>query len=193
MKRHKAEIVQFQPDVDRILAALAFAISDAVTAGGKPTQYDLLKTLFLADRRHLNEYGRPVSFDNYVAMIHGPVPSCAYDLLKGDPNTLRRHRIERLPWSVQTGPNGKMYFADADISTVDDVLAESDREAIRSANKVIQSLTFGQIRKLTHEDAAYIDAWEDEGERKQFPMSLGLLFESPDFERASELADLTKI
>lgn len=210
MKRHKAEIVKFKPDVERILAALCFAIADRESHGEKPTQYELVKTLFLADRSHLNQFGRPVSFDNYVAMTHGPVATCAYDLLKGSvvqkdmPAStydltkssifiLREHGIHSFPWTVEPDRSDKLYFSNPDISMVGDILAESDKEAIKAANSVIRSLTFSQIRKLTHDDPAYIDAWEEENERKQFPMSFGLFFEAPDFKKARELADITKL
>jgi len=43
------------------------------------TRLDAFKLLYLADRRHLELYGRPISGDKYVAMDNGPVPSRAYD------------------------------------------------------------------------------------------------------------------
>lgn len=193
MIRQKAEVVTFNPDVERILASLVFIITDAEQRGFQPTQYDVVKALFLADRQHLNEFGRPVSFDNYVAMKHGPVPSVAYDILKKEHNTLRKLNLHDLPWKTRNGEGGKIYFHDADASSVGEVLSPSDIKALASANNVIESLSFGQIRKLTHDDPAYIDAWEDDSDRKQFPMSLGLLFEAPDFERAREITDVTKL
>jgi len=39
----------------------------------------LLKLLFLADCRHLAEYGRPIAGGRYVAMSQGPVQSEIYD------------------------------------------------------------------------------------------------------------------
>ena len=56
------------------------------------TQYDIVKSLFLADKAHLNRYGRPITFDNYFAMKDGPVPNLAYNLLKRDNYSLRRLR-----------------------------------------------------------------------------------------------------
>lgn len=193
MKRQKAEVVSFRPDVSRILAAVAYIIGDVESKGWRPTQYDVVKALFLADRQHLNEYGRPVSFDNYVAMKHGPVPSVAYDLLKNEPKTLAKFGLGDLPWKSEPGEQGKVYFHSASTAWTGDILSPSDILALEAASKVIQSLSFGQIRKLTHGDPAYVDAWEDESDLKRFPMSLGLLFEVPDFERARELSDVTKL
>ncbi|MBB4952854.1 putative phage-associated protein [Agrobacterium vitis] len=190
--RKKAEIVNVNPDLERVLASVCYVIFTAQQKSIKPTQYDVVKSLFLADRAHLNKYGRLVSSDRYVAMKHGPVPSTAYNVLKNDRNTLKKYELANLPWESEAGDGGKFYYSNADVGFVDDVLSPSDKVAIEAAVSTVLSLSFGQIRRLTHEDPAYIDAWEDESERKQFPMSLGLLFENPNFERARELSDLSK-
>ncbi|MCF1492334.1 DUF4065 domain-containing protein [Agrobacterium vitis] len=191
--RKKAEVVAVNPDPERVLAAVSYVIFTAQRKSKKPTQYDVVKSLFLADRTHLNKYGRLVSSDRYVAMKHGPVPTTAYNVLKNDGPTLKRYELDHLPWNSEAGDGGKIYYSDPDISSVDEVLSPSDKVAIEDAVSTVLSLSFGQIRRLTHDDPAYIDAWEDESERKQFPMSLGLLFESPNFERARELSDMSKL
>ncbi|MFQ5927096.1 MAG: Panacea domain-containing protein, partial [Terriglobia bacterium] len=42
--------------------------------------------LYLADRRALLDSGRPITFDWYVSMPHGPVLSFTLDLINGDPD-----------------------------------------------------------------------------------------------------------
>ena len=159
----------------------------------KISQYDIVKTFFLADRSHLNKYGRPISFDNYVAMKHGPVPSLVYDILKEEPAALSK--IGAPLWSRADAPDlghgCSSYFngqRDADL----EILSPSDIELIKSSFTTIKDLGFKQIRKLTHEDAAYVDAWEDSGTRKQFPMSYALMFESVNDEMARHLSDVSK-
>ena len=44
--------------------------------------YRLLKLLYLADRRHLKETGRPITGGRTVAMDQGPLSSSVYDLIK---------------------------------------------------------------------------------------------------------------
>jgi hypothetical protein len=56
---------------NRILAAMLFLMNEHPGL----TQCQIVKSIFLADEQHLNTYGRPVTFDNYVAMPRGPVPS----------------------------------------------------------------------------------------------------------------------
>jgi len=48
-------------------------------AGGKLNHMKLMKLLYLADRRALIQWGRPITFDWYVSMPHGPVLSFTLD------------------------------------------------------------------------------------------------------------------
>ena len=48
----------------------------------------LLKLLYLADRQALLELGRPITFDRFVAMPHGPVLSRTCDLITSEPDPL---------------------------------------------------------------------------------------------------------
>lgn len=184
------EHVEMKPNVDRIVAALYFVMAEAKRRDRNVSQYDLVKTLFLADRAHLNEWGRPVTFDNYSAMLHGPVPSLAYDLLKGNEKAMRDHHLHGVPWkSVQHIKTTKHFFPLCDALTPQDFLSDSDIEVLENALGVVQSLGFGQIRRLTHEDPAYVDAWRDDGGRAAYAMKLGLLFDEPNFEQAATLAE----
>ena len=45
----------------------------------------LIKLLYLADREALSRWGRPITFDSYVAMRNGPVLSCTLDLMTDEP------------------------------------------------------------------------------------------------------------
>lgn len=184
------ETVTLTPNVPRILAALFYAMTQARARHRNVTQYDLVKTLFLADRAHLNEWGRPITFDNYTAMFHGPVPSLAYDFLKGNAKALRDSMVPELPWtSVEQTKSVRNYYPIEGAVAVDDHLSDSDKEAIDDALGMVLRLGFGQIRKLTHEDPAYVDAWREDGGRAAYDMKLGLLFDSPNFEQAAILAD----
>jgi uncharacterized phage-associated protein len=48
-------------------------------AGGKMNHMKLIKLLYLAERRALLTWGRPITFDSYVSMPHGPVLSFTLD------------------------------------------------------------------------------------------------------------------
>jgi uncharacterized phage-associated protein len=184
------KVTMLTPNVGRILAALFHVMSEAKSRTRRVSQYDLVKTLFLADRAHLNEWGRPITYDNYSAMLHGPVPSLAYDLLKGNAKALRDHRIALLPWQTVDQPKSiKHYFPIDGAIIVGEYLSQSDIEALNDALATVVRLGFSQIRRLTHEDPAYVDAWKEDGGKAAYDMKLELLFEEPDLERAAHLAE----
>lgn len=192
--RRKARVFEMTPNIDRIVEAVLFLVGEADARSVPVTQYDLVKSLFLADRAHLNKYGRPITFDNYVAMTHGPVPSTAYNLLKLDTRTLQKYAV-RIPWARRAAPelgNGCFAYDNPERSSNEDVLSPSDIEELRSSLTVVKTLGFKQVRKLTHEDEAYLDAWEDEGGRGSYPMSYTLLFETPSEEKARDLSFFSK-
>jgi len=186
--------VRLRENIAKTTEAIRVVISEAGRRCTRVSQYDILKTLFLADRSHLNKYGRPITYDNYFAMRDGPVASLAYNLLKEDNQTLQSYRIEHLPW-VRTGPqtgSGRYYYEVLSQNYGDDVLSPSDVSALSDALTTILSMTYSQIKKLTHDDPAYIEAWRDEGPRS-VPMSYGMLFEAPDYEMAERIQALSEM
>ena len=160
------------------------------------TQYDIVKSLFLADKAHLNRYGRPITFDNYFAMKDGPVPNLAYNLLKRDNYSLRRLRIKEVPWTSTLAPkiseNAKFFSSKEGQDNPEDHLSDSDMEELRNALAKVKRLGFKQVRKLTHDDPAYVDAWDEDGLVRSFSMSLSLLFDKPNEEEARNLEFFSK-
>lgn len=155
------------------------------------SQYEIVKSLFLADRSHLNKYGRPITFDNYVAMEHGPVPSLSYDALKPSYDYKANFGVER-PWTsipnrADTGKNQFMPTRPANT----ECLSVSDRRSLDAAVATVLSLTFGQLRKLTHEDKAYIEAWNRRGNYNKADMLLSYLIEENGDELEAELIYLS--
>jgi len=71
-------LIKLKPKKKKILNPVMYIIQQTPNL----TQYYIVKAIFLADKSHLGKYGRPVTFDNYVAMKLGPVPSFTYNLLK---------------------------------------------------------------------------------------------------------------
>lgn len=54
--------------------------------GGSMSYMKLIKLLYFADRRALLELGRPITYDQWVMMKHGPVLSRIYDLAAAEPD-----------------------------------------------------------------------------------------------------------
>ncbi|MEA2990753.1 MAG: hypothetical protein QOG83_3464 [Alphaproteobacteria bacterium] len=194
MPRPRATIFPMKPNVPRILAAISYVIDQARRRDQRVTQYEIVKTIFLADRASLNKFGRPITFDNYAAMKDGPVPSTSYNFLKGDANALRRHKVA-VPWrsvpAPEYGARAKAFEIPEDKVRLD-ALSPSDIEELADALTIVKALGFAQVKKLTHDDPAYVEAWDGEGDATSYSMSYSLLFDIPNEELARELSFLSK-
>lgn len=171
-----------------------FLVNEAHRGAFRITQYDAVKSLFVADTIHLNRYGRPITYDNYVAMANGPVPSKAYDILKDEAGSIRQYG-GKFPWVRVAAPElgDKCFsFERPARQASEDVLSPSDIEALSAALKMVRAMGFSGTKKLTHDHPAYKDAWRKRGERKQHPMQYALLFDKPNLERARELSFVSK-
>lgn len=194
-ERHKAPTYNLEPHKQRIMESLLYLISEADCRKIPVTQYSLLKALFLADKAHLNKFGRPITYDNYVAMNHGPVPRFAYNLLKNEVDLMDVYGVKGSLWDKRRAPEiseSAYCFTNASRKANLDLLSESDLEALSQSLTVVNSLSFAQLRMLTHGDPAYIDAWNDESDKKSFPMSYALIFDTPDYDQAESIALASK-
>ena len=72
--------LRFRPKVEKIVELLLYLAHKRPGAD----KYQAVKFFYLADRAHLNRYGRPISFEKYYAMSYGPVGSTVLDLLNGN-------------------------------------------------------------------------------------------------------------
>jgi uncharacterized phage-associated protein len=152
------------------------------------TQYQIVKALFLADRAHLNRYGRPITFDNYVAMEHGPVPSLAYDVLKPTHQLKFRYKFGGdVPWKSAPVPNSKARRYTPLRPPNLDHLSRSDRLALDEAVGVVKHMSFDDLRNLTHEDRAWKEAWaKSPSKNSSVPMKIALLLDNGDGERLAD-------
>ena len=124
------------------------------TKGLELTSYRVVKLLYLADREHLRQFGRPISFDRYVAMENGPVASFAYDLMKG------RAKVADLPFSlVKLG--GLDYAEDPKRAVNRKLFSRSDIEILDETCSKYGKWTFKQLYKETHQHQAYDKAWKN--------------------------------
>lgn len=163
----------------KTVEVILFLIEEAERRGTYVTTYDIVKSIFVADVAHLNNYGRPISYDNYYAMKDGPVPSAAYDLL-GDERP-EKYGIEYGDWPLwhkEPSPrDGRlaMKFVRPKRSTNLRMLSETDISALKEALSLIKAQSFTETRDMTHEYAAYREAWNPEGDKKSYLMSYPLL------------------
>ena len=117
--------------------------------------YWVLKVLYFADKSHLSNWGRFIGGDSYVALQKGPVPSGAYDILKGDYRWTYEHE-SRPPFEV-IDKKQVVPFRDADL----DMLSQSDRECLDASIAENGRLSFQQLHDKSS-DAAYKAADEND-------------------------------
>jgi len=121
-------------------------------------RYTILKTLFYADKYHLQRYGRPVTGDTYIKMNYGPVASFAYDIIK---------RNDNLPLAVLTAadaafdnvPNsGKYPPIEAKRPPDMEWFSGTDIECLEEAAAHCSDKDFDTLKGATHEEAAWLAA-----------------------------------
>lgn len=120
------------------------------------TMYTILKMVYVADRLHLERYGRPITGDRFVAMAEGACPSRIYDsmkVLRGEKN----HNY--LPESE--------HYLEVDATTYDvvvkdmpslDALSASEIECLDETISVLKRCGRWHVHGLAH-DAA----WKETG------------------------------
>jgi uncharacterized phage-associated protein len=131
----------------------------------QPTMHSIAKMLYLADKMHLQEYGRLICGDRYIAMEYGPVPSAIYDMMKVpagrcmiDPDA---DEIIAEAFGITHGRN-VVPKREPDTS----LLAESEIACIEETLREHGGKSFGQLTDLTH-DAA----WDSTDENQTITLS----------------------
>lgn len=121
--------------------------------------HTLSKVMYFADRIHLENYGRFICNDDYVAMKHGPVPSKTYDILKSVRDDGFTSVVEpaRKAFSVDKKNSLIKPLRDTDL----DLLSDSDLECLQEAIRQYGHLSFEELTKRSH-DAAWDSANEND-------------------------------
>jgi len=175
----------------KTVEVILFLIEEAERRGTYVTTYDIVKSIFVADVAHLNAYGRPVAYDNYYAMKDGPVPSAAYELLGDERPEKYDAEFGVWPlWNKEPSPkDGRLAskFVRPKRSANVRVLSETDISALKEALSLIKAQSFTETRDMTHEYAAYKEAWHENGDKGSYLMSYAMLLENENAEDAEDL------
>jgi hypothetical protein len=119
--------------------------------------YRVLKVPYFADKHHLENYGRLICGDHYIAMRSGVVPSGLYDFVKDV-------RDPRRPPSY--GVNAREAFALEGHRIVPkrearlEFFSETDRESLDRAIEEVRTMDWNTLKARTHGtdyDAADLD------------------------------------
>jgi len=146
-------------DQRKALHAMLFV----VTHLPKPANvYNVLKCLYYADRKHLQEYGRQIYGETFYALEHGPVPSAAYEIVK--------YVNGRAKWDLQFPEAFELLEVDnvylgARGAVETDLLSRSDMACLLDAARKYGTMPFGRLKKLSHQGKAFENA-DPNGEMK---------------------------
>ena len=121
------EPIRFKFSAEKAKAGLLLMLEGE----GRHDLRELLIACYLADKKHLNEWGRPIFGAAYRAMKFGPVPLEIYEMLKGEPIWLAELGLGAFPWRID-GFRVECANETADMQA----LSTSDVEALRWAHNI---------------------------------------------------------
>lgn len=139
-------MIKFRFNPRKALDAVEWMLATA----GEPIDFHaILKAAYFADKRMLNQHGRPIFGANYRAMNYGPVPLELYEMLKGEPYWLSELEIEDYPWrrcggyqvKRPHGPNWKVATEN---------LAPVELEILAEEFECSRKMTFDRRTRETH-------------------------------------------
>jgi hypothetical protein len=170
-----------KPNITKIVEAILFLLQEAGKQNSVLTQYQIVKSIFIADLHHLRKFGRPISFDNYVAMKFGPVPSETYDLLKA---TYRWKEAPPAGWPlwdrVPRDGSSVMDYRNPKREPNRRKLSQTDIIELTQALSFVLAQGFGGVRDWTHLLPAYSKAWGGRGDKKANEMDYDMLLSQSD-------------
>jgi hypothetical protein len=141
--------IQFRINYQKSIEVILYVLSKFDDKG--LNTYNLLKTIFAADKYHLNKYGRPVTGDTYIKMEYGAVPSTIYNYIKHDPIVISGISDINYPFdSVGHDTIAKRTYNN-------NLLSESDTEALDCGIKEYTNLLFDQVKEKNHNEQCWIE------------------------------------
>jgi uncharacterized phage-associated protein len=121
--------------------------------GGRWTYGQIIKLLYLADRKKLLERGTPITGDYFVSLEHGPALSLIYEVIRDGPS----EELGR-EWAAYVSSPRDFY-----IEALKDETDELSRYELRILDEIDEqfgSMSFTQLRNYTHH---HLGEWENPG------------------------------
>lgn len=137
---------------EKAVAAVGYLVSET-----SADLYSVMKMFYLADKVHLQSYGRTIAGDRYVAMEKGPVPERTYNLCKYVSG--RRANFDPLPGAraiLRLDGNEFHLLTEPDTSE----LSRSDLAALDEAAAIYKQGGWRAVFKASH-DGAWTAAWDE--------------------------------
>ncbi|MEK6283161.1 MAG: Panacea domain-containing protein [Acidobacteriota bacterium] len=119
--------------------------------GGTMHYMKLIKLMYIIDRTALIRWGRPLTYDSYVSMKHGPVLSATLDLINEPPD-------ESSPWGRLIGPATDRYCVTLKADCPTDELSDAEEELVAEGYKRFGYMNRYRLRDILHE---VLPEWQD--------------------------------
>ncbi|MFH2103092.1 MAG: Panacea domain-containing protein [Chloroflexota bacterium] len=110
----------------------------------------IIKMLYFIDREAIRQWERPITYDNYVAMPHGPVLSTIYNIIKKNhPSVVWKHYIVTRPKDYEVSLNGS--------PAPRRKLSEAEVELINEMFQKYGNLSGKELEEISH----HLPEWHD--------------------------------
>lgn len=140
-----AKPIKFDFRADKVVSAVAYF---ALKCPGL-TKLKVCKLLFYADKGHLLRYGRPITGDRYYRLPYGPVPTRAYDILKGNSDPAETALFDRY---VSVVGNNIFPRRNPDLKA----FSKSDLEVLRETCERYGQMSASELASLSHKEPGYV-------------------------------------
>ena len=142
--------IMFRVNPEKALEAIIYIASKV----DHVDKYHTVKTMFFADKQHLNKYARPILGDTYIKMENGPVPSAVLDIinLKEDRISFDIYVKAKAALSVS---NDKKQYITANRAPNLAEFSETDIECLDYAINFCKKKSFDELQNITHEEEAW--------------------------------------
>lgn len=121
---------------------------------GERDMYKIWKMLFVAEKYHLNKYGRPITGDKYFAMKHGTVPNWLYK----QTSSKKESMISFIRYDKVLLPEREPIIK---------FFSRSDIKALEHGYKEYVGLSFGEVREKNHKEPAWVKNWDLRGKKEK--------------------------
>jgi uncharacterized phage-associated protein len=127
-----------------IVQALHYVLKRVGTAN----KLKLVKLLFLADKYHLQLFGRTITSDDFIAMKRGPVGSVAKDILDFNLDWLEKEDVKYSEKFLER--IGDYNYKARKVDCEYEMLSDTDKKALDFILNRFGSFSHGQLINLTH-------------------------------------------
>ena len=143
---------------DDVLTLKAAVLHILNKAGGTLDKYRIYKSLYFANKEHLNRYGRVITSDTFFALPLGPVPTKLADILDFVQQRKTLQKADQdlfLPIITSIshcGFDAENYFTANELPDMDE-LSERDIECLNIGLSKCIEQNFGTIKEESHDKA----------------------------------------